>query len=109
MEHVCCLEAVRRARARVACAAVRRNLFVGKRPIRKRRSGTKGALTAHHGPLLKTSSVARDGKGDPSAHGASDLTDGRLVWITIGAANSIYSLSLNGEGERAELRRFIVD
>jgi hypothetical protein len=38
----------------------------------------------------------RDGKGDPSAHGASDLTDGRLLWITIGATNSICSLCLNG-------------
>jgi hypothetical protein len=35
----------------------------------------------------------RDGKGDPSAHGASDLTDARLLWITIGAANSICSSS----------------
>src|SRR5262249_47514638 len=47
-------------------------LVVGKRPIRKRRSGAKGALTARHGPSHKSSRIELKGKVGRDSHPAPD-------------------------------------
>src|SRR5262245_5659798 len=52
-----------RDRANAPRAVVRQDSFVGKQPIRKRRSGAKGALTARHGPRCNSSSIVLKRKG----------------------------------------------